>query len=412
VKQATRRPAPVRPATVLVTDAGKGSAVAIIRSLARRGLSVVAADSEPDSPGMRSRYARARLCYPVASTHPDRAVETLLEAARHFDVDLIIPVTDDLVLPLSAARDRFASVCRLALPDAAALATTSDKQATLNLAQRLGIPTPTTALVSTAGDAVPGAQFGWPVVVKPAASRQYRAGTIDAFTVAYANSPSELAGHLEGLAGRCSVLLQEYCPGEGHGVEVLMDGGRLLAAFQHRRLHEVPVTGGASSLRESVALDPVLLDYSVRLLGALAWTGLAMVEFKVGAGGPRLMEVNGRVWGSLPLAVKSGMDFPARLADLYLRSSPPETTEPATSYVVGRRSRNLWLETLWVATALSGRNRYPFLPGPTRAQGVAAALRLLNPGDGYDILDRHDLRPSLAELRSIATKIRRKAVRP
>ena len=63
------------------------------------------------------------------------------------------------------------------------------------------------------------------------------------------------------------------------------------------------MTGGASSYRESVALDARLLEDSVRLLQALRWTGLAMVEFKVGADGYHLMEINGRVWGSLPLAV-------------------------------------------------------------------------------------------------------------
>src|SRR5207302_298489 len=59
-------------------------------------------------------------------------------------------------------------------------------------------------------------------------------------------------------------------------------------------------------------------DYAVKLLEALDWTGLAMVEFKVGADGVRLMEINGRIWGSLPLAVRSGVDFPAMLAELWL----------------------------------------------------------------------------------------------
>ena len=58
------------------------------------------------------------------------------------------------------------------------------------------------------------------------------------------------------------MLLQRYHAGEGHGVELLCDRGEPLAAFQHRRLHEVPITGGASALRESVPVDPTLLDYS------------------------------------------------------------------------------------------------------------------------------------------------------
>jgi predicted ATP-grasp superfamily ATP-dependent carboligase len=395
---------------VMVTDAGRGSALAIIRSLGCRGWRVVAADSDRRSPGFRSRFAGGRVLYPPPATDSDAAVEALLQSARSLKVDLIIPVTDEIILPLSAARDRFAPVCRLALPDAGALAVTSSKRATLALAERLGIPTPGTVVAHTVEEALAGMIFGWPVVVKPETSRAYRDGSVQAFTVTYANSPKELAERMDPFVGVCPALIQEYCPGTGHGVELLLDGGRVLAAFQHRRLHEVPVTGGASSWRESVPLDPDLFSYSVRLLSALAWTGLAMVEFKVGPRGPRLMEVNGRVWGSLPLAVKSGMDFPARLADLYLAPSAPDAPAADTVYELGTRCRNLELEVVWIASALAGRRRYPFLPGPTRRQGLAAALRLANPADGDDILSLRDFQPGVAQLGKIGRKMVKKAM--
>jgi predicted ATP-grasp superfamily ATP-dependent carboligase len=187
-----------------------------------------------------------------------------------------------------------------------------------------------------------------------------------------------------------------------------MHEGRPLAAFQHRRLREVPITGGASSLRESVPLDAGLLRQSVRLLEALEWTGVAMVEFKVGRGGPRLMEINGRIWGSLPLAVRAGMDFPARLAEMYLSGPPPADAPMATRYEVGVRSRNLELDVLWVASVLRRKRRYPFLPAPRRREAVAAGLRWLSPADGYDILALRDPGPGLAELARIARKLPRK----
>ena len=399
-------------ATVLVTDAGRSSALAIIRSLGRKGFRVVAADSDPRAPGFRSRFTSERVLYPPARDNADALVETLWRSARKLNVDLIVPVTDETVLPLSAARDRFTPVCRLAIPEAGALAVTSNKRATLALARDLGLPTPRTMVARTADEAVAGATFGWPVVVKPEASRMYRHGAVEAFTVSYARSPGDLAARMEALGGRCPALIQEYCPGEGHGVELLMDEGRPLAAFQHRRLHEVPVSGGASSWRESVPLDPRLFSYSTRLLTALNWTGLAMVEFKIGPDGPRLMEVNGRVWGSLPLAVKSGMDFPARLADLYLNPPPsPHAAGLDSEYVVGTRSRNLDLEMLWIASVLLGHRQYPFLPAPTRRQGLAAALRLASPVAEDDVLSLGDPRPGLAELGKVARKIAAKAGR-
>lgn len=394
-------------ATVLVTDAGLGSAVSVIRSLGRKGMRVVAADSERHSAGFRSRFADVALRYPSPRVDPEGMVDRLLDVVRSERVDLVVPVTDDTILPLAAARDRFERVTKVALPPDASWETARDKEATLELARRLAVPVPRTVLVETAADARrEAAQLGWPVVLKPQASR-VQAGEdkgIEAFSVAYAGGFARLDARMRTFEGRCPVLLQEYFSGEAHGVELLLDRGRPLLAFQHRRLREVPITGGASSFRESVALDPLLYDYSLRLLGELEWTGLAMVEFKLTRDGPRLMEINGRIWGSLPLAVKSGVDFPGGLAALYLDGRPVDGDRPDPSYRLGVRSRHLELETVWVASVLLRRRRYPFLAIPPRREALAVALRLLDPSDGYDILDREDPAPGVAEIRKIVAK--------
>jgi len=376
-------------------------------------MEVVAADELPRSPGFYSRYTSERVRYPPPAEAPEEAVAVLLRAARELFVDLIVPVTDEIILPLSEARARFAGVCRLALPDTQALATALDKRATLELAEGLDIPVPRTMLVANTDEALAAAEdIGWPVVLKPQSSRVYEKalktdeqGKVAAFGVSYAADPETLTTQVGRLEGRSGVLVQEYCRGTGFGIELLMDRGRPLAAFQHRRVREVPITGGASSYRDSVPLDPVLLDHAVRLLGALDWTGLAMVEFKAGNTGHALMEVNGRIWGSLPLAVKAGMDFPARLVDLCLNGSSNARVRLDTAYEVGVRSRNLELETTWIGSALRRGRRYPFLEAPSRREALRVALRLLNPADGYDVQSRDDPRPGLAEIAKIIGKI-------
>jgi len=53
------------------------------------------------------------------------------------------------------------------------------------------------------------------------------------------------------------------------------------------------------------------------LLRALCWTGVAMVEFRIQDDGtPVFLELNGRFWNSLALAIYAGMDFPRLLAQL------------------------------------------------------------------------------------------------
>jgi hypothetical protein len=121
------------------------------------------------------------------------------------------------------------------------------------------------------------------------------------------------------------------------------------------------------------------------------------------------MEINGRIWGSLPLAVKSGIDFPARMADLYLSGPPENGRRPDTDYKIGMRSRNLDLEVLWIASTLRGRQGRRLVAVPPRRRALQAALRLPYPKDGFDVFARDDPRLSLAEIARIAAKLLRKA---
>lgn len=79
-----------------------------------------------------------------------------------------------------------------------------------------------------------------------------------------------------------------------------------------------------------------MLEHAKRLLDAASWHGVAMVEFRVGPGGvPYLMEINTRFWGSLQLAIDSGVDFPWSLYQL----GCGHAIDPPQQYLVGRRLR-------------------------------------------------------------------------
>jgi len=135
-----------------------------------------------------------------------------------------------------------------------------------------------------------------------------------------------------GLAA--GALVQEYLPGHGEAVFLLADAGRTLASFAHRRLREKPPSGGVSVLREAIAPDPKLLAAAERLLAELAFTGVAMVEFRrTPDGRAALMEVNPRLWGSLQLAVDAGVDFASLLVALHRGARPeaPPTPRLGTS---------------------------------------------------------------------------------
>jgi hypothetical protein len=104
----------------------------------------------------------------------------------------------------------------------------------------------------------------------------------------------------------------------------------------------------------------------------------------------------------LPLAVASGMDFPARMAELFVDGPPPDGAPPATDYRLGVRASNLGLEVRWIATvALGAGGRRP-MPLPPRRAALGAALELIRPGIIFDVQRRDDPVPGIADLVRIA----------
>src|SRR5271155_3638049 len=184
-----------------------------------------------------------------------------------------------------------------------------DKTATLAVAQRCGIRTPRTALVSRSSelhDLVGSFSFPW--ILKPA-QKETRVEELKSCKLA---SVDEIATRFPLERGFTPpMLVQEYCAGTGVGVEMLLDHGECVAVFQHRRLKELPYTGGFSVIAVAEAPDPSLIESSLALLQAMQWDGIAMVEYKVNSDGQAvLMEVNGRYWGTIALAISAGIDFP------------------------------------------------------------------------------------------------------
>ncbi len=314
---------------ILVLDADMVPALTISRSLSRRRCVVDVASHTSRPLSSYSNAVSSCFQYPDPLLSPDAFVEWLLEHvdARHYD--LVIPVTERTLVALSTRRDLLREL-KIAMPAAHSLEVVLDKSQTLALADEVGVPRPRGVSISSVLELVElKGTLRYPLVLKPARSIGSTEGGASQLQVSYAFSAAELeAGCVHALRFG-PVLLQELFPGAGVGIELIARRGKIAYAFQHLRLHEVPLTGGGSSLRKSEPVLPELLAASERLIAALEWNGVAMVEFKLDPETREfcLMEINGRFWGSLPLAIAAGADFPSMLLDLELddeiRPSPP-----------------------------------------------------------------------------------------
>jgi predicted ATP-grasp superfamily ATP-dependent carboligase len=181
--------------------------------------------------------------------------------------------------------------------------------------------------------------------------------------------------------------MQERIVGPGVGVFVLMWDGQPVATFMHRRIREKPPSGGVSVYAESIAPDPALVDRAVRLLRSFDWRGVAMVELKVDArtGTPYLMEINGRFWGSLQLAIDAGVDFPALLVD---RALGGNTRGPDT-WQIGVRGRWWWGDVDYMVTRLRRSDAALALPSdaPKRARALLDFMTTFAPDQVFRLTD-------------------------
>jgi predicted ATP-grasp superfamily ATP-dependent carboligase len=186
-------------------------------------------------------------------------------------------------------------------------------------------------------------------------------------------------------------LVQEKIVGDGQGIFLLVWNGELIAAFRHRRLREKPPWGGVSTLRESLSLDGSLVSKSFRLLQSISWNGVAMAEYKndVRDGRPKLMEINGRFWGSLQLAIDAGMNFPL----LLYRAALGEVPQPQMSYRSGVQTR--WL--LGDLDNLLIRWRRP-APGDSRWRACREFVRFWGKDLHYETFRREDPAPGWLEV--------------
>jgi predicted ATP-grasp superfamily ATP-dependent carboligase len=385
---------------VLVTDGDQRSTLALVRSLGRAGIPVTVGASSAHSLAGSSRYCLNELRYPSPSERVADFRHFLAEEITRGDYRMLLPMTDVTVRLVAEMRDRIPGHVIVPMPSADVVAQSQDKAYVLALAQRLGIPCPRTVTPEENEDVREAARdVPFPVVVKSRFSHFYQDSRWRLGRVQYAENPQELAEkYRESSQNIPKPLVQEKLSGEGRGVFMLLWNGRLQGAFCHRRLREKPPWGGVSVYRESIPSDETLIQQSFALLQALRWQGVAMVEFKMDSRDrvAKLMEVNGRFWGSLQLAIDAGADFPLMLYRLACGEDVPAQFK----YQVGVKSRWLLGDLDHLLITLRNPEACNGYAPRSRLRAVMQFLKFYEPGIRYEVLRMDDPRPGWFESKS------------
>lgn len=306
---------------VLVSDAQAIGSVAVIRSLGRAGYRVLACSTSEDALGLLSRYCSVPLVQPQ---QPAEFFDWLKRVVAQYHVGLIIP-SEGFLLRLRPNLKHFQALLPIPGNEALAFAGLS-KFDLFKLCAEHGLTDalpPYLLLEDTKvlPDAARLDAMGSPLFVKVDAVCSIAGQGSQVFRC---NDGHEALQRLRSLCGKYTkILVQAFVPGVGVGAFLARWNGQEIGAFMHRRLHEVPHTGGFSSYRESWR-DARILEDARRRMQCLTWQGVAMFEYRWNPVDDKfyLLEFNSRFWGSLHLALFAGVDFPLAMADAFFGRMP------------------------------------------------------------------------------------------
>ena len=382
---------------VIVTDVRYRMSLPIIRALGRENISVTATERcvcpKSSALGFFSKYISSTAITADPSDDIDAFIADLKNLSEEkSERPVIIPVGIASLLALCEKRDEVSSFADTALPPLPSIELANDKAKLIPFAKDLGIPVPETQFISS-GETVDdfSERVSYPAVIKLPRGEMLGLSPDERYKIIKTREDF-LIEYPKFAELDKEVLVQNYICGDGYGVSVVFDkNSEPLEIFCHHRLREYPASGGPSCFCESADL-PELADYAVKLLKALNWTGVAMVEFR---GSPEngfvLMEINPRFWGSCALAPNSGCNIPLALYRAALGETAKTYSGFSPPYKVGHKMRFLLQDLLsFPAYLRKSRNKPKFL--------LSFLAGLLNPAISDGVLDIRDFRSSFQYL--------------
>jgi predicted ATP-grasp superfamily ATP-dependent carboligase len=373
--------------TAIVTCGHTRPGLAAVRALGRAQIAVAVAAPVRPALASWSRYATSTLLVPDAGTDARRFADAIAEEAAGRRAHLVLPATDAALWALSRWREAQPEGVTRVLPPHDAVARSLDRSALHDRARTLGVRCIDAVRVDRQEAVEPALRKiagmgGVPVIVRPFVAWVEREdGTrrvAESLPVDNIADLRRLLHQREDLVtGGC--LIEPRPHGRWLGYGAVCDDGRVLAEIFQERLRERGDLSGVSTLARTLPPDEEVRAAAQAVLGSLNWQGPALVEMlRTDTGELLLVNVIGRLWGSIQLAINAGVDVPLLCDALARRERLPEVTQVAEPDHVWR-----WVVGDLEVLATRTRKLFARIDGRGALRRRVAALR--------EMLDVHDL---------------------
>ena len=365
-------------ATVVIAFAEALSAPEVAWSLLDAGFNVTSIARR--GRGSALRHSRKVVCHEICPPEQDMAralrdMVSVLDSLRdpHNGPILLFPLDDTALWMCNELTPNESWILVGPGKSTADLALNKDQQT--RLAREAGFKVPETGVASSVDQAKAfGEQFGFPLVLKSVECTPVRNGRKIARRTRICANANEFEAALREWKESVPLLLQKYIIGVGEGVFGLATPDGVQAWSAHRRLRMMNPHGSGASACVSITVDQCIRQKTEALIRNARWTGLFMVELlRDRSGEAWFVELNGRPWGSMALARRQGLEYPAWSASMALAQGSDARTAKASS--PGLVCRNLGRELMYLLFVIRGPRSAAIVDWPSIWTALRAILQ-------------------------------------
>jgi len=386
--------------SVLIVGLKTQIAISLIRSYGRKKFQVYGINAKKNG-NYLSKYLTKGYVFPEFKNE-EKLIDFTEHIIKKHEIDYVIAFFDNIIITLNRHRDRLEKITIFLFPPEEIFEKSINKYETLQIAEKLDIPIPKTIVISDLNDMDKCKNLSYPLVVKPS-SRNYRNQDEEEmdFRRHYFHSYENLLNFFKQY-NPCRynpVFVQEFCNGEEFGFPILFKKGKYVTCMQYKIVRAYPVNGGSPIYRETMKIDPELKEYSIKLLEAMNWDGIAEIDYiKDNKDGKiKLLEVNGRFWASLAIAEKAGIDFPL----LVCKNTEDLEKIPEFNYKINTKCRVLCGDTAWLSDIMFNRVTDKETGNiPKKSSAMLSYLKAFDPRVKYDFGAWDDPLPIFGDLLS------------
>ena len=302
---------------VIVADAELGTSLSVIRALSEYGLRVISI-SKGKAGGYLSRFIWKK--FDLSGLTDEEYVKSIIDIAKLEKVSAIFAHFEKTLLHLYEEIVKEDVSFKLIMPPLELFKFAIKKENVLLVAKELDIPVPETIYYNSNDnhDLCEIIEKRIPCFIKTTKEIDIPPGPGNRYLLI--KNKDDLRNLPEFIKKHDTLLVQEYIEGYGCGIAGVFYHGTPIVIGGHIRLRESFASGGVSTYCES-KIHREALNYATKIMSKLKWSGIAMVEFKVTSQDiPYFMEINPRIWGTIPLYIASGINIPVVAYEVFVNN--------------------------------------------------------------------------------------------